>query len=125
MQRGRLRVTVNGLMFWCPGCDHAHGISTGPGGWGFNGDFERPTFTPSLLVRSGHYRDGWKAGDACWCTFYALPEHASDPRKFVCGICHSFVTLGRIQFLDDCTHHLKGQTVEIPMPEHFRDDPGI
>ena len=27
--------------------------------------------------------------------------------------CHSFIREGKIQFLDDCTHHLKGQTVEM------------
>jgi hypothetical protein len=29
-------------------------------------------------------------------------------------VCHSFVTDGRIQFLNDCTHPLAGQTVDIP-----------
>jgi hypothetical protein len=28
--------------------------------------------------------------------------------------CHSFVTLGRIRFLDDSTHELKGQSVDLP-----------
>jgi hypothetical protein len=28
--------------------------------------------------------------------------------------CHSFIRDGQIQFLDDCWHELKGQTVEIP-----------
>lgn len=28
--------------------------------------------------------------------------------------CHSFIKDGMIQFLDDCTHALKGQTVELP-----------
>ena len=29
-------------------------------------------------------------------------------------VCHSFVNNGRIQFLLDCTHHLAGQTVNLP-----------
>jgi hypothetical protein len=29
-------------------------------------------------------------------------------------VCHSWVTNGRIQFLSDCTHSLKDQTVELP-----------
>jgi hypothetical protein len=29
-------------------------------------------------------------------------------------VCHSFVVDGRIQFLGDCTHHLAGQTVDLP-----------
>lgn len=28
--------------------------------------------------------------------------------------CHSYVKDGMIQYLDDCEHDLKGQTVEIP-----------
>ena len=52
--------------------------------WGFNGDLERPTFTPSVLWTTGH------------------------------DICHSFVRDGRIQFLPDCTHALASQTVELP-----------
>ena len=29
-------------------------------------------------------------------------------------VCHSFIRDGRIQFLGDCTHHLAGQTVDLP-----------
>jgi hypothetical protein len=79
------------LFFECPGCDMIHGISHGPGPeprWGWNGDAEKPTFTPSVLV---WYR--WTDGDRG---------------------CHSFVTDGRIQFLGDCTHELAGQTVDLP-----------
>ena len=56
--------------------------------WGFNGNVDAPTFTPSVLVRYS-----WSDG----------------PR-----VCHSFVTDGRIQFLGDCTHNLAGQTVDLP-----------
>lgn len=79
------------LFFECPGCDMIHGISTGIGSgprWGYNGNAEAPTFTPSVLVRYN-----WSDG----------------PR-----VCHSFVIDGRIQFLGDCTHMLAGQTVELP-----------
>lgn len=31
----------------------------------------------------------------------------------VLEICHSFVTGGKIRYLNDCTHHLKGKTVEL------------
>ena len=44
------------LTWWCPGCDHAHMIQTGAGSgprWGWNGNAEKPTFTPSVLVRTG------------------------------------------------------------------------
>jgi hypothetical protein len=92
------------LLIWhCPGCGCAHSIRAralteagehdGPG-WGWNGDAERPTFTPSVLVTypgSDAGRDG------------APP-----------AVCHSFVVDGAMQFLGDCTHRLAGQTVAIP-----------
>lgn len=86
------------ILFWCPGCDGAHMIRTStpeqPGGWSFNGDVERPTFSPSILVTY----NGSDAGVA-----------DAPPAR-----CHSFVTEGRIQFLADCTHALAGQTVDLP-----------
>ncbi|WP_412063955.1 DUF6527 family protein [Rhizobium sp. SYY.PMSO] len=94
----KLRAADGGsLLFWCPGCDGAHRIQVGEGPgprWGFNGDPDRPTFTPSILVTY----NGKDAG-----------IDGAPP-----AICHSFVTAGRIQFLSDCTHALAGQTVEIP-----------
>lgn len=83
--------TLHGWLFRCPGCDADPldgGLHCPTTGWTFNGDLERPTFSPSILVR--------------W-------ESPQGPR-----VCHSFVTDGRIQFLSDCTHALAGQTVELP-----------
>ncbi len=92
------------ISFRCPGCIWAegdlmwHSIETEwmPEGavrvpharqdrWEFNGDLERPTFSPSLL-RNGGSR----------------------------STCHSFVRDGRIEFLGDCTHALAGKTVDLP-----------
>jgi hypothetical protein len=70
--------------FECPGCGYGH-IFEVPR-WTWNGSFDKPTFTPSLLCN----------------------QH--DPASR----CHSFVTDGKIQFLSDCWHHLKGQTVDLP-----------
>ena len=102
-------VEDNGLMFWCPGCDGPHKINHGIGAgprWGWNGSADKPTFTPSILVRgtqplADEAHAAWMRGEA------PLPP----PVAFV---CHSFVTDGRIQFLGDCTHALAGQTVDIP-----------
>lgn len=104
----------HGYSFWCPGCRGYHSLTTSPGGWGFNGNKDAPTFTPSILTKGGHYADHHKQGDTCWCTFYKEEKHKDDPIKFECSICHSFVTDGMIQFLGDCTHALAGQTVELP-----------
>lgn len=107
--------TDTGLMFWCPGCNEAHGIKHGVGGWKWNGSADKPTFTPSILVRNGHHASHFKAGDSCWCTYNAeQAAKGEEPTSFGCGICHSFVTDGRIQFLSDCTHALAGQTVDLP-----------
>lgn len=54
--------------------------------WSYNGDPVKPTVHPSLLVNK------------------------DDPRTR----CHSFITDGKIQFLNDCFHDLKGQTVDLP-----------
>jgi hypothetical protein len=88
--------TDNGLMFWCTGCNSPHQIKHGAGSgprWGWNGDAERPTFVPSVLVTY----DGTDAG-----------VEGAPP-----AVCHSFVTDGRIQYLGDCTHSLANQTVDL------------
>ncbi|WP_284090496.1 DUF6527 family protein [Acinetobacter pittii] len=78
-------------MFKCPGCKYLHPFHVKAGAhhngsiWNFNGDVEKPTFTPSLLVND-HY-----------------PESR----------CHFFLTDGKIQFLSDCHHELAGQTVDM------------
>lgn len=90
-------VEGGGLMFWCPGCDGAHMVRVGEGSgprWGYNGNPDAPTFTPSVLVTY----NGPDAG-----------QGGAPP-----AICHSFVTDGRIQFLSDCSHALAGQTVDLP-----------
>ena len=89
-----LRKSTEGVSFHCPGCNRRHHIRTGPNGWVWNGDAEKPTFQPSILVTY----PGKDAG-----------ADGAPP-----AVCHSFVTDGQIQFLGDCFHALKGQTVEIP-----------
>lgn len=95
---------------WCPA-----GMEQSPHSrdhrWGFNGDLDRPTFTPSILVRTGHHCGGAYAAQ-CWCNIAdRIPGQENDPS--MCYLCHSFVTDGRIQFLGDCTHALAGQTVDL------------
>jgi hypothetical protein len=111
--RGVLRIIEGGsLGFWCPGCKEMHCVSSS---WSFNGDHDRPTFSPSVLVTSGHYVPLFRRGiDSCWCTYQA--EEGEDPAPFKCQRCHSFVRDGQIQFLSDCTHELVGQTVPLSPP---------
>lgn len=100
------------ITFSCPGCNEEHTItvdgSSLRANWSYNGNPESPTFTPSVLVRTGHYVKNHKDGDPCWCT---RRTESDDDWPFKCTICHSFVTDGRIQFLSDCSHDLAGQTV--------------
>ena len=107
------------VCFRCPGCGNIHCLPVaGDKGplWLWNGSLDRPTFDPSILARSGHYAPGWKYGSACWCSYN--DKHPDDGDPFKCGICHSFVRDGNIQFLVDSTHELAGKTVPIPEWDH-------
>lgn len=91
--------SLYGHMIRCPACtkfaegkeywDGLHFLHAYEGGrgWSFNGDLEKPTFSPSLLV-------------------YASPVQ---PR------CHSFITDGRIAYQSDCDHASAGKTEELPV----------
>lgn len=103
------------VVFHCPACNDTHALNIVEGqhpGWSFNGDYERPTFRPSVLYQSGHYFTGQKDESGCWCKYNR--EHPDNPAPFTCTRCHSFVTDGRIQYLTDCTHALAGQTIDLP-----------
>lgn len=75
--------------FWCPGCEEGHAFDER---WQFDGNFDCPTFSPSLLVET------------------PLRSHTKR--------CHSFVRAGKMEFLADCTHAKAGQTVAlVPWPD--------
>lgn len=77
--------------FHCPGCGCDHGIWTLEHGgpiWQFNGNIQKPTISPSILVT------------------YQTQTHKD--------ICHSFIKDGFIEYLGDCTHKLANQTIELP-----------
>lgn len=87
IKKGKFRVLDDGLLvFYCQGCKTHHWINTDASKsphWNFNGNYYKPTITPSI--------------------------HVTTPNK----CCHSFVSDGKIQYLNDCYHELKGQTVEL------------
>jgi len=82
------RCAENLLIFHCPGCNYGHAVRVGGEGpvWEWNESMSVPTFYPSIVVQ------------------------ASQPQLR----CHSFVSQGKIQFLDDSFHELRGKTVDIP-----------
>ena len=86
------------VTFWCPGCEENHQIDTAK--WEFDGDYDRPTFSPSYLT--------WLDPNP-----NVLPENDPDGKYRNGFRCHSFIKAGMIEFLSDCTHHLAGQTVAL------------
>ncbi len=77
------------LVFTCPACQYGHSFRIERGSlnadapvWQWNGDLEKPTFTPSLMVNRGTERQ-----------------------------CHLFVRDGLIEYLHDCVHPLSGCAV--------------
>jgi Family of unknown function (DUF6527) len=95
------------LLYRCP-CGDTHAINANR--WAFNGDIERPTFSPSVLVTTGHFVPKERSDGSCWCTYNA--EHPGE-LVFGCYLCHSFVRDGMVQFLGDCSHALAGQVVPL------------
>lgn len=79
------------VYFHCLGCgyDHPFKIDTPQENgamWTWNGDFNKPTFDPSLLCNKD------------------TPEMR----------CHLHVIEGQIRYATDCFHELAGTTVELP-----------
>lgn len=73
--------------YMCLGCGYTHvfALKEEGGHHNWNNDYENPTVAPSLVQNF-------------------VPDK----------MCHSFIKEGKIQYLTDCTHHLAGQTVELP-----------
>lgn len=98
--------------FYCPGCGHHHFIHEEL----WNIDLITNTLSPSVLVRGVSDSSTWdidKNGDFI---FEATDNPAVRKAKgSKPTVCHTFVRKGQIQYLNDCTHDLKGKT--IPMVE--------
>lgn len=119
-----LRQTTAGLMWWCPGCKHAHHVnvagSTGPQ-WTWNGELTTPSFQPSVLVRG--IRQDMTDEELAEYDYAAVRQTSAELLASKFGTrCHLYVVDGQIQFLADCTHELAGQTVPIPAWPHTETD---
>lgn len=78
------------LMFWCPGCSEPHGV-------------------PVRGSKTSKGGDGWE-----WNESEERPTLLPSVVVQSTPFCHSFVRDGQIQFLEDCQHGLRGQTVTLP-----------
>lgn len=116
-------VQGGGLSFWCAGCRERHTIWTGEGPgprWSFNGDLEKPVFHPSLLVTWDEPKNISDV-DKLNADIAAKRAHGT-PIPYVSKRCHSFIGCngaqpGQIIYLNDSTHSLAGQTVDmVPAP---------
>lgn len=111
-----------GLSYWCQGCEMKHSIHTkgSAGAWGWNGDVDRPTFTPSVLVTGTDFTEKGEADYEAWHAA-GCPDRGGVPFESAPVVCHTFITGGQVQFLSDCTHKLAGQTLPLPdLPEGWR-----
>ena len=70
-----------GWTFFRPGCQSGHYLDLR---WKFNGDFDRPTFTPSLI------------------------SNPDRPKR-----CHLTITDAQITYHGDSWHELKGKTISM------------
>lgn len=90
---------IVGYTFMCPGCGHRHALPVrgAPGNdphpsWDFNGDLQKPTFSPSVYV------------------------NPPSSKYYVKGAvsCHCWVRDGKIEYVGGTTHALAGKTVDLP-----------
>lgn len=63
------------------------GTRKGTPNWTWNGDIEKPTLKPSILIESQYAGIGYRS--------------------------HSWVNDGKVKYLNDCTHELKNKTVDL------------
>lgn len=81
--------------FYCPGCKCGHHYEVPR--WTFNGNVEKPSFSPSLLMFTTRVETGERKTE-----------------------CHLFLTDGRITYCGDCPHPLSGKTIEmVEFPENY------
>lgn len=78
-------------MIFCPACKCGHGFDTDR--WVFNGDMVKPT----LSALPGH-------------TCSVMVQHR---RQGLQVVCHYHINDGMIEFCNDCSHDMRGKTVQL------------
>ena len=92
MAKIKIHPTDNTMyMFWDVGLNQPNAFYIrGDCGWSWNGNVEKPTVNPSVLLTIGDERS------------------------------HLFIRDGKIQYLSDCTHELAGKTIDmVDFPEDW------
>lgn len=84
-----------------------------PDGWAFNGDVNKPTFSPSFkhsgirqVMLNGRWTGEW---------------HRGADGKPLDGTCHYIITDGQIHFCADSWHKRTDTIPMPPIPEHIAD----
>jgi hypothetical protein len=97
----------NRMFHWCPACEVLHPVFDGFG-WKWNGDVDKPTFTPSfkhsgkrLVVVDGKWNGEW---------------HRDEDGHPIDGTCHYIITDGQIQFCSDSWHKRSDIVAMPPIP---------
>lgn len=92
------------FMYWdvATGTANAFWVREQQPRWTWNGDYDRPTVSPSILNSAPRYMN---------------PETGEITAPWR---NHVFIRDGKIQYLSDCTHALAGQTVDmVEFPEDW------
>ena len=108
----KLRKVEGGYSHWCPGYEESHILPHD--GWAFNGDLNKPTFSPSFkhggvlrVFENGEWTGEWKR------------DGAGQPIE---RVCHYILTDGILNFCGDSTHALANDKVPLSdLPVELRD----
>lgn len=106
-----MRRAVDRYFHWCPACEEMHPL---PDSWNFNGDVNKPTFSPSFKhggLRTVNVKGRW------------IGEWVRDANgEPVDGTCHYIITNGEIHFCSD-SWHKRSDTVPMPsIPAGLEDE---
>ncbi len=103
-----LRKTVTGHAHWCPACEFTHVLPDN--GWTFNGDVQKPTFSPSFKHTYSHWTGGVDP----------VTHLGRGEQQY--RVCHYIITDGKIQFCPD-SWHKRSDIVQMPLlPSPHKDD---
>lgn len=104
-----LRRAVGRYIHWCPACEQMHPL---PDSWTFNGNMNKPTFTPSFAQTFVRWTGGINASGLG----IGEKQHV---------LCHYIITDGQLRFCED-SWHKRTDIVAMPLiPPHVRDEFGV